>query len=150
MAVTRSTDGGLTWQKPVTLIKDTNPHVLDDKNSITADPNNPSIAYAVWDRLQGLLADEEHGDGGKAAAERQYDGVIITEQHARAALAGKSSLQKPGAATPAAGDYRPKARPCSRAPRTAAGPGPRPGSSTTRACSSRLSATRSSSRRPAR
>ena len=61
MLVTRSTDGGLTWQKPVTLIKDNRPDVLDDKNSITADPNNPSIAYAVWDRLTGLLAEEEEG-----------------------------------------------------------------------------------------
>ena len=109
MSVTRSIDGGLTWQKPVTLIKDTRPDVLDDKNSITADPNHPSYAYAVWDRLTGLLAEEEHGDGGKvAASERQYDGVIITEQHARAALAGKSSLQKPGAVTPLAGTLPPK------------------------------------------
>ena len=70
MLVTRSTDGGLTWQKPVTLIKDTTGRdVLDDKNSITADPNNPSIAYAVWDRLTGLLAEKEKEEegGGKAA-----------------------------------------------------------------------------------
>ena len=34
--------------------------------------------------------------------------MTITEQHARAALAGKSSLQKPGAATPSAGQLPPK------------------------------------------
>src|SRR3954454_15211661 len=109
MLVTRSTDGGLTWQKPVTLIKDNRPDVLDDKNSITADPNNPSVAYAVWDRLTGLLAQEEEGDGGKAPlAAHVYDGLPIAEQHRQAALAGKSSLQKQGAATPAAGQLPPK------------------------------------------
>src|SRR3954447_2808873 len=108
MSVTRSTDGGLTWQKPVVLINDTSPHVLDDKNSITADPNNPSIAYAVWDRLTGLLADEEKKDeGGAAVKPREYDGLAIMEQHRRAALAGKSILQQPGAATPPAGQLPP-------------------------------------------
>src|SRR4051794_4952101 len=35
MQVNRSTDGGLTWGKPVSLILDTDPQLLDDKNSIT-------------------------------------------------------------------------------------------------------------------
>jgi hypothetical protein len=51
MLVSKSTDGGLTWRDPVTLIRDDNPNRLNDKNSMTADPNDSSFVYAVWDRL---------------------------------------------------------------------------------------------------
>jgi hypothetical protein len=49
--VSKSTDGGQTWSDPITLIRDTNPNRLNDKNSMTADPNDSSYAYAIWDRL---------------------------------------------------------------------------------------------------
>lgn len=52
MVYNRSTDGGLTWEEPILLIKDTNRRFLNDKNSITADPNDPNYVYAVWDRIQ--------------------------------------------------------------------------------------------------
>jgi hypothetical protein len=51
MLVMRSTNGGRTWENPVTLRRDDNPNVLNDKNSMTADPNDPAFAYAAWDRL---------------------------------------------------------------------------------------------------
>jgi hypothetical protein len=51
MLVSRSTNHGASWQNPVTLIRDENPAVFNDKNSMTADPNNSSFVYAVWDRL---------------------------------------------------------------------------------------------------
>jgi hypothetical protein len=51
MLVMRSTDGGATWSDPITLKRDENPNVLNDKNTLTADPNDASFAYAVWDRL---------------------------------------------------------------------------------------------------
>jgi hypothetical protein len=51
MLVMRSTDGGASWSDPTTLIRDVNPNVLNDKNSLTADPNDSSLVYAVWDRL---------------------------------------------------------------------------------------------------
>ena len=51
MLVSRSTNNGASWGDPVTLIRDENPNVLNDKNSITADPNDSSFVYAVWDRL---------------------------------------------------------------------------------------------------
>jgi len=51
MLVSKSEDGGATWSEPVTLIDDANPHVFNDKNSLTADPNDSDLVYAVWDRL---------------------------------------------------------------------------------------------------
>jgi hypothetical protein len=52
MVYNRSTDGGLTWGPPVTLRQDLDPRFLNDKNSITADPNDEDLVYAVWDRLR--------------------------------------------------------------------------------------------------
>jgi hypothetical protein len=52
MLVNRSTNGGRSWSDPITLIETDDPRFLNDKNSLTADPTNPSFAYAVWDRLQ--------------------------------------------------------------------------------------------------
>jgi hypothetical protein len=51
MLVSKSEDGGARWTEPVTLIDDANPHVFNDKNSLTADPNDSGLVYAVWDRL---------------------------------------------------------------------------------------------------
>jgi hypothetical protein len=51
MLVMRSDDGGLTWEDPTTLKRDESPNVLNDKNSMTADPHDPDFAYAIWDRL---------------------------------------------------------------------------------------------------
>ncbi len=50
--VSRSTDGGVNWQAPVTAELDTSTTVLNDKESVTADSLLASNAYAVWDRLQ--------------------------------------------------------------------------------------------------
>lgn len=51
MTYNRSKDGGQTWEAPIYLRVDTDPRFLNDKNSITADPNDPNYVYAVWDRL---------------------------------------------------------------------------------------------------
>src|SRR5262252_1756608 len=50
--VSRSTDGGNHWQTPVTARLDTSNLVLNDKESITADPVNANNAYATWDQLE--------------------------------------------------------------------------------------------------
>lgn len=50
MLASRSLDGGLTWSDPLTLIRDGS-SFFNDKNTITADPGNPQLVYAVWDRL---------------------------------------------------------------------------------------------------
>jgi hypothetical protein len=49
--VSRSTDGGNHWQTPVTAELDESTTVLNDKESVTADPRVANNAYAVWDRL---------------------------------------------------------------------------------------------------
>ena len=61
MVVTRSTDGGRSWGRPVTLIKDPNGQSLNDKNSITADPKDPDLAYAVWDLAITHISDQPQG-----------------------------------------------------------------------------------------
>jgi hypothetical protein len=50
MLVNKSTDGGLTWSDPTVLIDETSDFNFNDKNSMTADPNDSNFAYAVWDR----------------------------------------------------------------------------------------------------
>jgi hypothetical protein len=65
-----STDGGLTWSAPSVLIHDTAATVIDDKQSITADPTRPGYAYAVWDRIQypgGKHGHDEGEEGGENA-----------------------------------------------------------------------------------
>ena len=55
--VSQSTDGGVNWYPPTTLIDtpaDNNvahPQALNDKNAITADPNDSRYVYVVWDKL---------------------------------------------------------------------------------------------------
>jgi len=51
MLAMRSVDGGRTWQDPVELRADDSPAVLNDKNTMTADPHDPGFVYAVWDRI---------------------------------------------------------------------------------------------------
>jgi len=51
MTYNRSKDGGRTWEPPIFLRVDTDPRFLNDKNSMTADPNDADYVYAVWDRL---------------------------------------------------------------------------------------------------
>ena len=47
----RSTDGGTTWSAPAVLIDDNDLRFFNDKESITADPTDPNLVYAVWDRI---------------------------------------------------------------------------------------------------
>ncbi len=50
MRVARSADGGTSWSAPQTLIAD-GAQFFNDKGSITADPTDASLVYAVWDRV---------------------------------------------------------------------------------------------------
>lgn len=75
MLVSRSSDHGATWQPPVTLIRNNSPHVLNDKNSLTADPTANKYVYAVWDQLSVFPQTKE---GARLLAEN--DGVLIAQQ----------------------------------------------------------------------
>jgi hypothetical protein len=50
IAAAVSTDGGSTWQDVHVLIAETNPKILNDKETVTADPVHAGVAYAIWDR----------------------------------------------------------------------------------------------------
>jgi hypothetical protein len=67
MLVSKSTNGGLEWSNPITLIKDTNPNRLNDKNSMTADPNDSNYVYAIWDRLESPLSGNTNPIAGENA-----------------------------------------------------------------------------------
>lgn len=71
MLVSRSTDGGRTWEPVSTLIRDGS-QFFNDKNSITADPTDPRYVYAVWDRLGA-------SGGGPAMLARSTDGGATWE-----------------------------------------------------------------------
>ncbi len=53
MLASRSLDGGRTWSATATLQADGSER-FNDKNTITADPNDPRYVYAVWDRLSSV------------------------------------------------------------------------------------------------
>ena len=84
--VSQSTDGGLTWGRPTTLIytKSSNdpkqPQTLHDKNSVFADPKDSNIAYVVWDALTSYTPGFGfEGPGSQLApAGGDRDGLSIT------------------------------------------------------------------------
>jgi hypothetical protein len=68
MFVTRSHNGGLTWEEPTELVLDTSATAMHDKNTITADPNDSSFVYAVWDRLTSPPSDNDNPTAFENAA----------------------------------------------------------------------------------
>lgn len=56
MVVSRSTNGGRTWQEPVLLIDTRDPRTYNDKNSLTTDPHDAHRAYAVWLRWTDFVS----------------------------------------------------------------------------------------------
>lgn len=71
MVVSKSDDGGLTWSDPIEVVVETDPRVLADKNSLTADPTDADYVYAVWDRLKitsGEAIDPENVRPGRGLA----------------------------------------------------------------------------------
>ncbi len=91
VSVTRSTNGGRTWEAPVTLVRETDPQATTDKESVTADPTNPSYAYAVWD----LFIDYTIPPQAAAAGARPHDVVELTRERLRRLHAAGQAVEAP-------------------------------------------------------
>jgi hypothetical protein len=97
MLISSSTDHGATWGPPVTLIRSNSPHVLNDKNSVTADPTVNGLVYAVWDQLSVFPPTQA---GAQLLAES--DGVVIARKLLNS-TAGGSSVCEPFTKPPCKG-----------------------------------------------
>ncbi len=74
MLVSRSADGGRTWESPIALQHDTDPDLVMDKETLTADPLDGRYAYAVWDRLTGATNPTNPQNTGPTWFARTADG----------------------------------------------------------------------------
>jgi hypothetical protein len=97
MLVSRSVDHGATWQTPVTLIRSSSPHVLNDMSSLTADSTANGFVYAVWDQLSVFPLTS---DAAQLLAEN--DGVVIARKLLNS-TAGGSSVCEPFTKPPCKG-----------------------------------------------
>jgi hypothetical protein len=112
MTVARSTDGGLTWGSPTTLMLDDSPSLGIDKNTITADPNDSDLVYAIWHSLTLPPSGSEDPDAlanakaweGEMIFTRSTDGGAswepvraILEQSARKQTIGEQIVVRPAA-----------------------------------------------------
>ena len=83
--VSRSTDHGATWGSPVTLLSNNPPHVLNDKDSLTADPTKNGLVYAAWDQLS-VFPPTQQGDSLLA----QNEGIPIARELLNSKTGGSS------------------------------------------------------------
>lgn len=97
MLMSKSTDHAATWGAPTALIINNSPHVLNDKNSVTADPTENGLVYAVWDQLSVF----PHTDEG-AALLAQNEGIPIARELLNS-KAGASSVCEPFTKPPCKG-----------------------------------------------
>jgi hypothetical protein len=79
--VSRPIDHGISWEDPKVLISSPGLETLNDKDSLTADPTENGLVYAVWDRLHVFPMDAQAAalDGGERrrgdrAEIAQFDG----------------------------------------------------------------------------
>ena len=72
--VSRSTDGGERWSAPVALASDSDPAFGLDKETVTADPGDALVVYAVWDRLTRQTDPDKTSATGPAWFARSTDG----------------------------------------------------------------------------
>ncbi len=92
--VSRSTDHGATWASPASLLTSNSPHVLNDKNSLAADPVQNGYIYAAWDQLR-ILPPSPQGDALLA----QGEGIKLARELLNAS-AGASTVCVPASKPP--------------------------------------------------
>jgi hypothetical protein len=71
--VTRSANGGLSWENPVTIVRDGGLTIFNDLPAVTADPTDSKVVYLVWTKIEVLSATDFTGaaylsrstDGGR-------------------------------------------------------------------------------------
>src|SRR6266516_2134145 len=85
VAASTSSNGGKTWTSPALVDLITGPdanRLFDDKESVTADPVTPGVAYVVWDRFTGGHNDNpvqilhSHGFTSPAMFSKTVDGGL--------------------------------------------------------------------------
>jgi hypothetical protein len=79
MLVSQSTDGGRSWGPPIALQQDSDPDLIMDKETLTADPIDASYAYAVWNRLTGVTIRNNPNGTGPAWFARTTNGGVSWE-----------------------------------------------------------------------
>jgi hypothetical protein len=98
MQVSKSTDGGHTWDPPVTLIEENELLAFNDKNSLTADPTNANLVYGIWDRLELFEITQPQLEALSAAVRFEHDRVVMAGrrlQQMRAAAAAEAVPEPP-------------------------------------------------------
>ena len=77
MLVSKSVDGGHSWDQPVTLIEEDDPLAFNDKNSMTADSTNANLVYAIWDRLELFEITPPQLEALSAAVRFEHDRIVM-------------------------------------------------------------------------
>jgi hypothetical protein len=68
----RSEDGGANWQDPVVIKRDNRANFFNDKETITANPNDSDFVYATWQRIVAPSLNASARAGERAAAFRSF------------------------------------------------------------------------------
>jgi hypothetical protein len=66
----RSTDGGANWREPVVIKRDTQANFFNDKETLTANPQDSRFVYATWQRIVAPSIHASARAGERAAAFR--------------------------------------------------------------------------------
>jgi hypothetical protein len=66
----RSTDAGANWKDPVVIKRDNQSNFFNDKETITANPNDSDFVYATWQRIVAPSIHASARAGERAAAFR--------------------------------------------------------------------------------
>jgi len=86
--VSSSSNEGDGWTDPIAVLVDTDPTLIDDKETITADPLNSRFVYAVWDRLEFTDATQTVLTRGPTVFSRTITAAEPGSRHGRSTTLG--------------------------------------------------------------